>query len=207
MVYLGVPLYSISSCCVKYFRELPKGSRKTKREWVRASDSGAEPVLRKAWGAPPQTRSQKHWPYTDHSPRVLVLRCRCSGKPPKHQKCPQNHVNVCSDTCSSSCWSYRMKLKTLVGSRTTGNRQVLRSSELHPARYSPLVESGSTDPGFLLKWKKQEDSNHCLKMQRRLLQASPTQPWDWWRKITAGLDKKKKKLKKKDLSHLASRHI
>lgn len=32
---MGVPLYHISSCCVKYFRELPRESRKTKREWDR----------------------------------------------------------------------------------------------------------------------------------------------------------------------------
>lgn len=33
-VGLGVPLYHISSCWVKYFREMPRGSRKRKRERV-----------------------------------------------------------------------------------------------------------------------------------------------------------------------------
>lgn len=37
-VGLGVPLYHISSCWVKYFREMPRGSRKRKRERERVGD-------------------------------------------------------------------------------------------------------------------------------------------------------------------------
>lgn len=39
-VGLGVPLYHISSCWVKYFREMPRGSRKrkSKRERERVGD-------------------------------------------------------------------------------------------------------------------------------------------------------------------------